>query len=145
MSIQLYLAEDLGQNFIQDKNKIKKLAENFLSQFQLNSYELGIHLVTKEEINRINQSYRNTDKPTDVLSFPIDEPLKDNKETTSNKQLILGDIFIAPEVVKKQADDSFEQEFKKILIHGLVHLLGFDHKSEKEQEKFDKIIEGDVV
>lgn len=144
MSIKVYLADDLGQNFIQDKDKVKKLAQNFLSNFQIESYQLGIHLITPEEIKRINQSYRNKNEETNVLSFPIDEPLKDS-EKLEEQHIILGDIFVAPKVVKKQAKKDFKQEFEKILRHGLVHLLGLDHKKKQEQKEFDKIMKGNVV
>ncbi len=144
MSIKVYLADDLGQNFIQDRKKIKKLSQNFLDNFSIKGYQLGVHLITQEEIRRINQSYRNKNEKTDVISFPIDEPLK-NKGKLNEEHIILGDVFIAPQVVKKQTEKDFKKEFIKVLKHGLVHLLGFDHKSKQEQEKFDKIMKGNVV
>jgi len=91
--------------------------------------ELSIVLVSDPQIKRLNKLYRNKDKPTDVLSFPIGEKV--------NGWLILGDIVISVDTAKRQAQElghSLEEEIKRLLVHGLVHLLGYDHELGGEEE-----------
>ena len=87
--------------------------------------ELSISFVSLDEIHELNLKYRNIDKPTDVLSFPgINESL--------------GDIIISYEKAKEQADSlghSFERELAFLVIHGFLHLLGFDHETKEDEEK----------
>jgi conserved hypothetical protein TIGR00043 len=87
-------------------------------------------LVSDAQIKRLNKLYRNKDKPTDVLSFPIGEKV--------NGWLILGDVVISVDTAKRQAKElgySLEEELKRLLVHGLVHLLGYDHELGGEEEK----------
>jgi probable rRNA maturation factor len=107
-----------------------KIAHRALEVFGLNKVELSIVLVSDAQIKRLNKLYRNKDKPTDVLSFPIGEKVKG--------WLILGDIVISVDTAKRQAQElghSLEEELKRLLVHGLVHLLGYDHELGGEEEK----------
>lgn len=82
--------------------------------------------VTQEEIHRLNLAYRTIDKPTDVLSFPNDDP----------KDRSLGDVFISIEQAVKQAEDyghSVEREIGFLAVHGYLHLLGYDHHTKEEE------------
>ena len=104
---------------------------------KINLY-INIILTNPENIKRINKEYRNIDKETDVLSFPMFEKEEiDNMKNTGNDiKDTLGDIVISIERVKEQADEyghSFERELSYMLIHGFYHLMGYDHM--KEQEK----------
>lgn len=106
----------------------------FLTKWEADTkVELTLLFVTDLAIRRLNRAYRQKDKPTDVLSFPTDEkgffrkiPLKP-----------LGDIVISVETAERQAKDkkhSFEKELKFLLIHGFLHLLGYDHEISREEE-----------
>lgn len=90
---------------------------------------LSIALVGQREIRELSKKYRGKNKPTDVLSFII-------------KELGLGQIVICPQVVKKNAkkyDLTFKKESARVLIHGVLHLLGYDHeKDEQLAEKMRK-------
>jgi probable rRNA maturation factor len=105
--------------FVQIKNKIlgKK-------------YELDLIFVCEKKISALNKTYRKLNKPTDILSFPIDKNS--------------GEIFICEKIAKKKAKD-FEREYENFIaflfIHGNVHLLGYDHgnKMETVETKFRKI------
>ncbi len=89
--------------------------------------ELSVSFVSEENIRILNRDYRNIDKKTDVLSFPlldIDE-IRDSKHP-----ILLGDVVICPEVAKKQAleiGNTFDLEVEYLFIHSIFHLLGFDH------------------
>jgi len=109
---------------------LSKIAHRALEVLGLNKAEFSIVLVSDAQIKRLNKLYRNKDKPTDVLSFPIGEKV--------NGWLILGDIVISVDTAKKQAQElgySLEEELKRLLVHGLVHLLGYDHELGGEEEK----------
>jgi probable rRNA maturation factor len=109
---------------------LSKIAHRALEVLGLNKAELSIVLVSDAQIKRLNKLYRNKDKPTDVLSFPIGEKV--------NGWLILGDIVISVDTAKRQAQElgySLEEELKRLLVHGLVHLLGYDHELGGEEEK----------
>jgi probable rRNA maturation factor len=141
------------------REQIKKIVTDFLQPFDLGKLELGIHLISEQEIKRINRSYRNKDQSTDVISFPIDEPLKKKKEEKSqprenrrrdnrrNRFVILGDIFLSPEVIKKEVggdkktdSNKLATEIIKSIKHGLTHLLGFSHRTDREKKDFNRII-----
>jgi probable rRNA maturation factor len=109
---------------------LSKIAHRALEVLGLSKVELSIALVSDVQIKRLNKLYRNKDKPTDVLSFPIGEKVED--------WLILGDIVISVDTAKRQAQElghSLEEELKRLLVHGLVHLLGYDHELGGEEEK----------
>ena len=109
---------------------LSKIAHRALEVLGLSKVELSIALVSDAQIRRLNKLYRNKDKPTDVLSFPIGEKVED--------WLILGDIVISVDTAKRQAKEfgySLEEELKRLLVHGLVHLLGYDHELGGEEEK----------
>jgi len=114
-------------NKVEIENKVK----SFLSRLNLDNYQLGIYFIPADQMKRLNRDYRGKDRLTDVLSFPIDQPLKNKLDST--EEIILGDIFVSP----SQAKDS--NDLYKIVKHGLVHLLGLDH--EKDEEEFEKYLE----
>ena len=84
-------------------------------------------------IRTLNNKYRGIDKPTDVLSFSLQEGAIKSPEVESDK--LLGDIIISVETAQKQADNlnhSMEKELTVLLIHGLLHLTGYDHEKDKD-------------
>lgn len=84
-------------------------------------------------IRSLNNKYRGIDKPTDVLSFSLKEGAVKSPEVESDK--LLGDIIISVETAQRQADTlnySIEKELTVLLIHGLLHLTGYDHKKDKD-------------
>ena len=87
---------------------------------------INIILTTDERIRELNKTYRNVDRPTDVLSFINDEDKKSN-----------GDIFISIETMERQAKEyghSKNREIGFLAVHGYLHLKGYDHESEDEEE-----------
>ena len=98
-------------------------------------YQVSIEIVDEKTSQQLNNDYRGKDKPTNVLSFPlelpdyIDEPL-------------LGDLAICAEVVKKEAKEQNKKEvdhWAHLTIHGTLHLLGFDHIQDEEAEEMEAI------
>jgi len=96
---------------------------------------INIILTNPENIRKLNKEYRNIDKETDVLSFPMFE--KEELEKLKLEHLeVLGDIIISIDRVKEQAKEynhSFERELAYMLVHGFYHLMGYDHMEESEK------------
>jgi len=111
---------------------------------------VSIIIIDDEEMRTINMQYRNIDKPTDVLSFPMsainpfgdDEPeLEIDLDTDS---IILGDIAISAERTHHQAKEyghSFNREIGFLVSHGVYHLLGYDHKNAEDEEQMNEMQE----
>ena len=105
---------------------------------------ITITFTNPENIQKINKEYRNIDKATDVLSFPMFEKKElENKiqEKDFLHEDILGDIVISIEKVKEQAKEyghSFERELSYMLVHGFYHLMGYDHIEEEDKKEMRK-------
>lgn len=113
--------------------------ENFLEKMKIdNPIEVNLIIVGKKKIQNLNHIYRKKDKPTDVLSFPIDiTSPKDLARIPKSKNIILGDIYICPQMIDEKDFISIQEVF----LHGLTHLIGYDHeKDEKEWERVLKKI-----
>ena len=102
---------------------------------------ITVTFTNPENIQKINKEYRNIDKPTDVLSFPMFEKEEIQEKIKNNDFLhedILGDIIISIEKVQEQAREyghSFERELSYMLVHGFYHLMGYDHIEEKDKKE----------
>lgn len=106
----------------------------------LNIY-ISIMLTNNDNIRKFNNSYRQIDKETDVLSFPMFEKNDIDDIVKSKKQFpikeVLGDIVISIEKVKEQAKEynhSFERELSYMVVHGFYHLMGYDHIEENDKK-----------
>jgi len=117
----------------------KKL--NKLSKFinlKKGSKNFTILLTNNNKMKYLNNKFRNKNKITDVLSFPFLEKFELRK--TREKNLYLGDIAVSYQFVNNRSkSSSFELEFDKMWIHGYLHLLGYDHKKNKDYCKMNKI------
>ncbi len=105
---------------------LQKAAKSLLSVLGCINSELSIVLTDDREIQKLNADYRGKDKPTDVLSFPLLEGAGEK-----HTQGLLGDIVISIPTAKRQAKEfgvSEKEELLRLLIHGCLHLLGYDHE-----------------
>ena len=121
-------------DFLINKKFFQKFIQNVLEDESKKTYGLSIALVSQAEIKKLNKQYLGKDRATDVLAFP--EGKLKTPEIFGNN--ILGEIIICPEEVKKNAKDlklGFKKELFRILTHGILHLLGYDH--EKSTLAFD--------
>ncbi|MFD1850243.1 rRNA maturation RNase YbeY [Oceanobacillus bengalensis] len=100
--------------------------------------EVSVNFVTNEEIREINKNYRQKDTPTDVISFAMQESVDGEMEIIGEDlPVTLGDIIISIDKTIEQAEEynhSFQRELGFLSVHGLLHLLGYDHM-EKDEEK----------
>ena len=109
----------------------KDKARRILRLLGLENCELSVALVGDQEIRLLNNRYRSLDEPTDVLSFPVDEPLLSGSR-------VIGDVIISVEKAARQARQrrrSFADELEVLLIHGILHNLGYDHERSPEDER----------
>ena len=98
--------------------------------------EVNIYFVDEESIANLNAQHMNQIGPTDVLAFPLDDPKKSDNH---DEFLLLGDVVICPKVADRQATNhSYEAEISLLLIHGILHLLGYDHAKEDERLIMEK-------
>lgn len=99
----------------------------------------GIDLVLVDDptIHKLNKEYRDKDKPTDVISFAYLEVTEYEKV---EGDIIVGDVFISVDTAKKQAKKkghSLEEELSVLFVHGFLHLFGFDHQDDEEEEEME--------
>jgi probable rRNA maturation factor len=117
-----------------------KLADFVFAEEQVPAYvELSLSLVGNNEIHELNKTYRGVDAPTDVLSFECDS-VQDEPEDEEDVTVLLGDVIIAPDVAEEHArdfDSTFEAELNLMLVHGILHLLGYDHIEDDEAEEME--------
>lgn len=99
--------------------------------------EVDITIVDDEEIHMLNRDYRNVDRPTDVLSFALDEESAEEPELLGGpEEHLLGDIIISAETAFRQAEEighGLEREIVYLAVHGLLHLLGYDHMTDEDK------------
>lgn len=98
--------------------------------------EVDITIVSDEEIHALNRDYRNVDRATDVLSFALDEDGGEPELVGGPEVHLLGDIIISAETATRQAEEfghGLEREIVYLAVHGLLHLLGYDHMQEEDK------------
>ena len=124
---------------------LRKQAETMLEVLGYQGFDLGILLTTNASIHKLNKTYRQKDKPTDILSFPFHPELKAGKriKVLTPEDENLGDLIISLEYVKKDAPKTwgrtFEEHLTALLAHGIAHLLAYDHILDKDFAVMRKI------
>jgi probable rRNA maturation factor len=102
--------------------------------------ELSVRLTSDEQVRALNAHWRGKDKPTNVLSFPMAETYELSDENVVAKELLLGDIIVARGVCEREAADkgvSVEQHATHLIVHGTLHLLGYDHQSDVDAAEME--------
>lgn len=103
-----------------------------------NPVEVSVTFTDNEEIRKLNKQFRNIDRATDVLSFPLFDYSGEGEEPPVDEFMgMLGDIVISLEQAKKQAEEyghSFEREAAFLCVHSMLHLLGYDHETGEDDE-----------
>lgn len=129
---------DIDENIENEKIIYKVIKKCFEIEDLLNSnLYVNIILTTPENIRKFNKQYRNIDKETDVLSFPMFEKEELEKAKLSKNIDVLGDMIISIDRVLDQAKEyghSFERELAYMVVHSFYHLLGYDHIVEEDKK-----------
>lgn len=100
--------------------------------------EISVVFVDNKKIRQLNREYRNKDQATDVLSFAMQINKESIISNNTDIPVALGDIVISVEKAKEQAEEyhhSFQRELGFLIVHGFLHLLGYDHNTQVEEEK----------
>lgn len=131
-----------------DYDYLDKVIKATLKHEKVNNAVFSIIFVDEEEIQKINKEYRNIDKITDVISFAFE----DSTNILYNDIRVLGDIYICIPRMISQAKDyghSEKRELSFLVVHGLLHLLGYDHQTKEEEQimfaKQEMILNGENI
>lgn len=144
MSLEIDFLDEVNELTDQEINEIEKLLNYAARQENVqDGSELSVTFVSNERIQEINREYRDKDRPTDVISFALEEMGEGELEIVGEDiPRILGDIIISIPKAKEQAEEynhSFMRELGFLSVHGLLHLLGYDHMNEQdEKQMFDR-------
>ena len=118
-----------------DEEKLKLTCQQFMQEFDVGDSELVVRLVSPVEIQVLNKEYRSKNQVTNVLSFSSDIPLEIG-------ETILGDVVICVDVVREEAvlgSKAFSDHLSHMAIHGILHLLGYDHDDLPSENKMEGI------
>lgn len=144
-NIEINYEDNAWKNIIPEIEKlIQDRCERAIVSTDINkiidNIEISILLCNDDFIQDLNQQYRNQDKPTNVLSFPNQE--LEYGQYSADTNPMLGDIVFAYETVKKEAAEqnkTLEDHFSHLIIHGCLHLLGYDHEKVKDANIMEKL------
>ena len=118
---------------IKELDEVQKFIDFALNYLKLDNVVFNVIIVDNEEIHKINKEYRGIDRPTDVISFA----LEDDDTFIKTEQRILGDIYISIDKAIEQANEyghKLLRELCFLTIHGILHLLGYDHMEKADEE-----------
>ena len=132
--MDVFLANE--QDIPVDHDRLSALASHVLTSEEVDdSAELSILFVTADHMKRLNSHFAGEDYATDVLAFPMMEDEEDDAP------IILGDVVICPKVARDNAvkvGHSVTEELSLLVVHGTLHLLGYDHQNPRDKENMDK-------
>ncbi|MGV2938181.1 rRNA maturation RNase YbeY [Mesobacillus sp. LC4] len=144
MSLEIDFLDEVNELSDQEINEIEKLL-NYAAEKEnvQEGSELSVTFVSNDRIQEINREYRDKDRPTDVISFALEEMGEGELEIVGvDMPRILGDIIISIPKAREQAEEynhPFMRELGFLAVHGLLHLLGYDHMNEQdEKQMFDR-------
>ncbi|GAA5646439.1 MULTISPECIES: rRNA maturation RNase YbeY [Vibrio] len=131
LDLQLAVEQESGLPSEQD---VQRWLDNAIQRFQADA-EVTVRIVDNEESQALNRDYRGKDKPTNVLSFPFEAP-------PGIEMNLLGDLVICRQVVENEAKEQekpLEAHWAHMVVHGSLHLLGYDHIEEDEAEEMESL------
>ena len=121
---------------IKKLNKINKI----IKFFKKKNITFTILLTNSLNIKKLNKKFRKLNKPTDVLSFPSFS--SKNLKLIKDKKIYIGDVAASYEIINDRSKKNFLKEFDKVWVHGLLHLIGYDHIKNSDFKKMYKIEKG---
>ena len=135
----LELTNEVNKKYNLLENRYIHIMETTFKHLKIKkNYEVDVSLVNEKTIQEINRTYRHIDKVTDVISFAFnDDPNEALIEEIEGIPSILGEIFICvPRAIEqaKEIGNSLDRELRFLFIHGLLHLLGYDHMKKEDEE-----------
>lgn len=138
--LMIYFMNESGEDVTYKQKMLLRKAVKATLDYEgfQNDVQISVTFVDDEGIRAINKSYRNIDKATDVLSFPLTDFEGGEEPPTDEPEIALGDIVISLERARAQAAEfghSFDREIAFLTVHSMLHLLGYDHVDSEEDDK----------
>ena len=127
----IYIRNESLEHIV-NESAVRSAAEATLVDQNVQDCEVSVMLTDDSQIQKLNSDYRQTDKPTDVLAFAMREGI-DGKLHSE----LLGDVIISLATAKRQADENdytLDAELARLTVHGVLHLLGYHHQTQDEEE-----------
>lgn len=118
-----------------EQHNVSMIVEKVLNYLKLDDCELSLSFISKESMRVLNEQYRNKNESTDVLSFAQQD--NDEQFFGSDELTLLGDIVISLDDMQANCEIfnvSFDEELKRLIVHGILHLVGEDHTSNNDEE-----------
>ena len=119
---------------IKELETVEKVLYSAIEKEKLENVSFNLIIVNNEYIHELNKTYRHIDRPTDVITFALED---EDSIVLPNEDRILGDIYISIDKAKEQAKEyghSLLRELSFLAVHGFYHLLGYDHGTEEEEK-----------
>ena len=116
--------------------KLKKISK-IIKFFKNKNITFTILLTNSLNMEKLNKKFRKRNKPTDILSFPSFTP--ESLKLVKNKKIYIGDLAACYEIVNARSKKNFLEEFDRVWVHGLLHLIGYDHVKDKDFNKMEKM------
>ena len=135
--MMLVFENEMNEEFDKYEEIYQKLMEKTFKKLNIKKdYEVDVNLIDNERIHEINREYRHVDRPTDVISFAFLDHVDGEVTIKGDIPTLLGEIFISVDKTKEQANaygHSLLREMSFLFVHGLLHLLGYDHMTKEEE------------
>lgn len=146
---------DLNEEQLKEYSRSCELMIKAISEFKNEtlkltdfSFQLNLNICDDKRIIQLNSEYRGKDKITDVLSFPLQENIRNQEFEKMIPELELGDIYVCESICLKQSEEftlSYQEEFIHLTLHGFLHLCGYDHEISNEEEKLMESLEEKLI
>ena len=131
-----------GYFYNQEKLKVSIAVDEFSKKFNISkNFYFTVHSINEDESKKINKKTFNKNFPTDVLSFPLYNNIDSINNLDKNMSEDMGDMFVCRNVIKKNAkiyNKEFSEELQYIVIHGLLHLIGYSHKKNDKLKIYEE-------
>ena len=135
--MMLVFENEMNEEFDKYEEIYQNLMEKSFKKLNIKKdYEVDVNLIDNERIHEINREYRHVDRPTDVISFAFLDHVDGEVTIKGDIPTLLGEIFISVDKAKEQANaygHSLLREMSFLFVHGLLHLLGYDHMTKEEE------------
>lgn len=130
--MEIGLFNETENNLEEELKLINNVLLHGLKKLDISDVEFNVIIVDNKYIHMLNKEYRNIDRETDVITFALEDD-----KTFNPKERVLGDIYISIEKAISQSEEyghSLKRELSFLAVHGLLHLLGYDHMKKEEEE-----------
>lgn len=137
--MEIGLFNETEKNLDSELEIIKSVLEHGLKKLKIDKVEFNVIIVDNDYIHKLNREYRHIDRETDVITFALEDD-----KTFNPEERILGDVYISIDKAISQSEDyghSLKREISFLAVHGLLHLLGYDHMEKSDEEVMFKLQE----